>query len=360
MNEVESSFVDESRSPIRSIQVRLVEAHEVERWLTLMRQHHYLGFGKSAGKRLLHVATLDGEWVALLSWAAAALHVKCRDEWISWDSVAKKHRLRLVTNNTRFLVLPEWHQKNLASRVLGLSVKRLARDWQACHGYSVVMAETFVDPERCPGRGICYRAAGWAAIGMTGGFGHHPHGSYEHHGQPKLMFVYPLRRGARELLGSPIIKSGGRRPRQKFMLDVRKLPLAGDDGLLPSLCELPGYVSKRGRRHPQVCLLAIAIYAALSGARSCDGITSYAARLTPEELDLFWVRRRRPPSRWTVRRVLSRVDLEAVDRHVSDWLARLHRKGILGDVRWIQLVGGAQTIPLLSALGRQRPAKRCA
>ena len=358
MKDADDIVVAESPVALRSVQVRLVEAHEIARWVDLMRQHHYLGFGKSAGKRLLHVATLDGEWVALLSWAAAALHVKCRDEWIGWDSVAKAHRLRLVTNNTRFLVLPGWQRKNLASRVLGLSVRRLARDWQASHGYAVTLAETFVDPDRCRGRGTCYRAAGWTAIGMTGGFGHHPHGSYEHHGRPKLMFVYPLRRDSRELLACPLIETGGRCRRQRFMLDVRKLPLAGDDGLLPLLCELPGYVSKRGRRHTQVSLLAIAIYAALSGARSCDGITSYAASLTPEELDRFWVRRRRRPSRWTVRRVLSRVDVETVDRHVSDWLARLHKKGVLGDVRWTHLVGGAQAIPLLSALGRESPEKR--
>lgn len=352
MKDVVAITIAQKPVDLRAVEVRPVEVHEVDRWLALMRKHHYLGFGKSAGKRILHVATVDGEWVALLCWAAAALHVKCRDEWISWDSVAKAHRLRLVTNNTRFLVLPEWQRKNLASRVLGLSVNRLARDWQASHGYSVVLAETFVDPEKF--RGTCYRAAGWLAVGMTGGFGHHPHGSYERHGRPKLMFVRPLRRHVREYLASPLIETRStRRCRLGFRLDVRKLPLAGEDGLLPSLCELPGYLGRKGRRHPQVSLLALAIYAALSGARSCDAITSYAAQLTPEELDSFWVRRRRPPSRWTVRRALSRVDIEAVDRHVCDWLARLHRKGVLGNVSWISVVGGAQTIPLLSALGRE-------
>jgi GNAT superfamily N-acetyltransferase len=165
MLDVDDSVVSKERASLHEIEVRRVEAHEVERWLALMRQHHYLSFGKSAGKRVLHVATLRGEWVALLCWAAAALHVKCRDEWIGWDSIAKRHRLRLVTNNTRFLVLPGWQRRNLASRVLSLSVKRLARDWRACHGYAVVLAETFVDPKRFGG--TCYRAAGWSMIGMT-------------------------------------------------------------------------------------------------------------------------------------------------------------------------------------------------
>jgi hypothetical protein len=38
-----------------------------------MREHHYLSFGWMAGESLRHVALLEGEWVALLGWAAAAL-----------------------------------------------------------------------------------------------------------------------------------------------------------------------------------------------------------------------------------------------------------------------------------------------
>ena len=40
---------------------------------------------------------------------------------------------------------------NLASRALGLSLRRLSRDIRAAHGYPVLLAETFVDPSRFAG-----------------------------------------------------------------------------------------------------------------------------------------------------------------------------------------------------------------
>ncbi len=46
---------------------------------------------------------------------------------------------------------------NLASRVLGLSLRRLSEDIQAVHGYPALLAETFVDVSRFAG--TCYRAS---------------------------------------------------------------------------------------------------------------------------------------------------------------------------------------------------------
>jgi hypothetical protein len=114
-----------NKTLLAAVVVRPIEAHELPRWLELVRAHHYLGFGKSAGKRILYVATIDGEWAALLSWAAAALHVRCRDQWIGWDKAVKRRRLKQITNNTRFLILPGVHVKNLASRVLALNLRRI-------------------------------------------------------------------------------------------------------------------------------------------------------------------------------------------------------------------------------------------
>ena len=49
-------------------------------------------------------------------------------------------------------MLPDPHAvPNLGSRVLALSVRRLAEDWRVVHGHPVVLAETFVDPRRFPG-----------------------------------------------------------------------------------------------------------------------------------------------------------------------------------------------------------------
>jgi hypothetical protein len=65
----------------------------------------------------------------------------------------------LVVNNSRFLVLPERHRyPNLASKVLGMVLRRLSADWQAHWGHPVLVVESFVDESLY--RGTCYRAWG--------------------------------------------------------------------------------------------------------------------------------------------------------------------------------------------------------
>ncbi len=65
--------------------------------------------------------------------------------------------LRLLVQNTRFLVLPGMRVAHLASHTLGLAVKRLPDDWERLHGIRPAMACTFVGPERT---GTAYAAAG--------------------------------------------------------------------------------------------------------------------------------------------------------------------------------------------------------
>ena len=94
-------------------------------WDRLMGERHYLGFRGMFGDGLRHVAEgPDGEWLALLGWCAGAFKVGARDAWIGWAPEQQFRRLRLVANNCRFLVLAR--VPNLASRVLGLSVRRVS------------------------------------------------------------------------------------------------------------------------------------------------------------------------------------------------------------------------------------------
>ena len=81
---------------------------------------------------------------------------------------------------------------NLASRVLGLSLRRLSADIQAVHGYPVFLAETFVDISKF--NGTCYRAANWHTLGLTRGFSRASGGParFRHHGQPKALCQEPL------------------------------------------------------------------------------------------------------------------------------------------------------------------------
>ena len=83
------------------------------------------------GQSLRYGAELDGQWVALLAFGAASLHLKAREKWLGWSPRQRARRLGLVVNHCRFLVLPERQRfPNLASRGLGLCLRRLCQDWQ--------------------------------------------------------------------------------------------------------------------------------------------------------------------------------------------------------------------------------------
>lgn len=124
-------------SILPSVQVRLILPSERERWDILVRQHHYLGLRSLVGESLRYVAHYQGHWLALLGWSAPALKCRPRDTWIGWPEPLHWQRISLITNNSRFLILPGVQIPNLASRVLALNIKRLAADWQAVHGHPV-------------------------------------------------------------------------------------------------------------------------------------------------------------------------------------------------------------------------------
>jgi len=63
--------------------------------------------------------------------------VTSRDDWIGWSPTLQWQRLALIANNSRFLILPGERVKNLASRILGLNLASLSRDWQLVHGQPV-------------------------------------------------------------------------------------------------------------------------------------------------------------------------------------------------------------------------------
>jgi DDE family transposase len=98
------------------------------------------------------------------------------------------------------------------------------------------------------------------------------------------------------------------------------------EGLLDRLGELADPRDRRGVRHSFVSLLAIAVAAVGSGARSWTEVGEFARELTPEQLARLGARpspytgRRTPPDEATIRRALQRVDPRALDRLVGRWL----------------------------------------
>ena len=103
---------------LEHLSVRPVTKAEESRYRELMQQHHYLGDVAKIGHTLWYVATYGEEWAALLSFSAAAWKCSARDRWIGWSYRHQYSRLNFIANNSRFLILPDWHCPNLGSKVL--------------------------------------------------------------------------------------------------------------------------------------------------------------------------------------------------------------------------------------------------
>jgi hypothetical protein len=298
--------------------VRPVRLDERPQWKELMEEFHYLGFHSTVGESIWYVAIIGAQWVALLAWAAAAFKSRHREAWVGWDPSLKRRRLHLLANNVRFLILPDFSIKNLASKVLSLNLRRLSDDWQARYGHPILLAETFVDFSRFAG--TCYRAAGWIPLGQTRGFKRRRNG-YTAHGQPKMIFVRPLYPDATQRLMAPFPPPVRMNRKEKIpMIDVNRLPMEGKGGLMDLLRTITDPRKPRGVRHPVVCIVAMATCACLSGARSFEAIAQWAATLPLNTLRRLGCKRNEPPSEPTFRRTLQRLDAKSLDCQISQWL----------------------------------------
>jgi hypothetical protein len=167
-------------------------------WNVLMETYHYLGSGPLCGAQLRYLIGSERYgWLGGLAFSAAAWAVKARDEWIGWDDDGRRNNLQRVLCNSRFLIAPYVRVPNLASHVLSLSFRGLREDWQKRYGTEPVLVETFVDRERY--LGTSYRAANWVKVGCTQGRGRQDRKN-KRNLPVKDIYVYPLRRDARQIL----------------------------------------------------------------------------------------------------------------------------------------------------------------
>ena len=308
-----------ARTELREMVVRLVHSSEQSRYQELMREHHYLGHLPKIGETLWYVASWREQWVALLSFSASALKCAARDRWIGWSFRQQYARLKLVVNNSRFLILPDWHLFNLGSRVLSLCQRRLPRDWEAAFGHGVVLLETFVDPQRH--RGTVYRAANWIYVGNTRGFRRTRVGYTATPASPKMVFLKLLRADARRLLCrailSPPYHLGGTTMRLTAE-QMRSLPYF--------FSQLPDPRRTQGRRHRLSTVLGIAAGAVLCGMRGYKAIADWAQSLGQKSRERFGCRREQGhyvvPSESILRNVLIRVTPADLDRALQCWNER--------------------------------------
>jgi len=104
------------------------------------------------------------------------------------------------------------------------------------------------------------------------------------------------------------------------MLDVNRLPLEGEGGLIEMLRTVVDPRKPRGVRHPVVTVVAIAVCAALSGARGFTAIAEWAKDLSRDTLRRLGSWRWTAPSEPTIRRVLQKLDADALDAKIGPWL----------------------------------------
>jgi len=146
----------------------LPRTHEARLFNCLVSKYHYLSLRNTVGANLKYlIRDRHGRPLACMLFGSAAWKTAARDAFIGWDIRARRRHLHLLTNNTRFIVLPWVFVEHLASHVLARVLRRLNADWAAKYGYRLQLVETFVERSRF--RGTCYRAANWIHLGATSG-----------------------------------------------------------------------------------------------------------------------------------------------------------------------------------------------
>jgi SRSO17 transposase len=169
------------------LQLHRADRTELEAfWDALVRQHHYLGYAQTWGD-IKYIAVLEGHVVGAISFSHAAYHLAPRDEYIGWDKATRESMLPHLVNNNRFLILPWIHVRNLASKILSMSLAHLRTDWRSRFGASPYAVETFVDKGQF--LGTCYRASNWVYLGETKGYSRAAVSRYAYHGQNKDIYV---------------------------------------------------------------------------------------------------------------------------------------------------------------------------
>ena len=194
----EQSPIHGSLDCVSPLQVREVSLEGEDRALFVgaLSAFHYLGHGGTVGENLRYVVRdAKDRPLAFLLFGSAAWKCQDRDRFIRWTPEQRERNLGLLTNNSRFLILPWVEVSGLASWTLATVLRRLSRDWQHKYGHPIALVETFVERDRFAG--TAYRAANWKKVGQTTGRTRQDR-CYSIQAPVKDIYLYPLGRRFRE------------------------------------------------------------------------------------------------------------------------------------------------------------------
>ena len=191
--------VPSAAGQVQQLQLIRVESDtEVRIWNELMIQEHPRRAGPLVGAQIRYLIGSEQGWLGGLGFSASALQLKARDQWIGWDAPTRQQQLHRVINLSRFLIRPCVRCHNLASQVLGMSLRRVADDFELRYGYRPWLVESFVEKSRYSG--TCYQASNWIEVGQTQGRGRQDR-AHQHAETVKAIYLYPLENNFRNRMG---------------------------------------------------------------------------------------------------------------------------------------------------------------
>ena len=170
----------------------------MERFKSLIDQYHYLGFDRCISENMSYMIYSNStKPLACLLFGSPAWSCRDRDAYIGWNKEDRRSSLIMMTNNTRFLILPWVNVSHLASHILSIISRRISSDWAHKYGHPICLLETFVEADRF--KGTCYKAANWLNVGRTTGRGRN--GGHHNIVVPyKDIYLYPLQKDWRTVL----------------------------------------------------------------------------------------------------------------------------------------------------------------
>ena len=166
-------------------------------WNTLMAHEHPRGAGPFVGHQLRYLVDSAHGWLGGVGFAACARRLNARDTWVGWDDAHRRAHVHRVVGLCRLLIRSGVHCPNLASHVLGRTVRAVGEDFERRYGYRPWLLETFVDETEHTGTSL--RAANWVRVGESCGRGRQD----RTHAAPKTrkaVYVYELEPAWRERL----------------------------------------------------------------------------------------------------------------------------------------------------------------
>ena len=186
---------------VLGMELIMVESVEHMRiWNEMMIGEHPRGAGPLVGRQLRYLVISEHGWLGAMGFGAPALHLKDRDRWIGWDYEMRRAQLHRIVGLSRFLIRPDVRCQNLASRLLGLVMRKLPGDFEKRYGFRPWLVESFVDTSRF--LGTCYKAANWVRVGCSQGRGRQ--GPQDELPETvKDIYLYSLEKDFRIKLGVP-------------------------------------------------------------------------------------------------------------------------------------------------------------